>query len=80
VARASDIDRARDILHQEASLHPSVLKDREISILLTAAKEGNYSLRLFARFANRSIAYRAGCEIREAATKQFEHQNIAISK
>jgi small conductance mechanosensitive channel len=80
VARASDIDRARDILLKEASLHPSVLKDRETSVLLTDAKDGNYSLRLFARFSSRSTAYRAGCEIREAATTQLEREGIAISK
>jgi small conductance mechanosensitive channel len=80
VARASDIDQARDILLQEASHHPFVLKDREIPVLLTDAKDGNYSLRLLARFASRSIAYRAGCEILEGATKQLERQGIAISK
>jgi small conductance mechanosensitive channel len=80
VARAADIDKARDILLEQASQHPSVLKERGVSVLLIGAKDASYTLRLFARFASRSIAYRAGCDIQEAAIKQFEQQGIAIAK
>jgi small conductance mechanosensitive channel len=80
ISSALDIDKARAIILDEASKQPQVLKDRKIIVLLTDAKEAKYNLRLFVRVPSRSIAYRAGCEIREAVEKRFARESISISK
>ncbi|NPV63230.1 MAG: mechanosensitive ion channel [Methanotrichaceae archaeon] len=80
IAAALDIDQARAIILDEASRHPLVLKDRKNVVLLTEAKEAKYNLRLFMRVPSRSIAYRTGCEIREAVEKRFALEKISISK
>jgi small conductance mechanosensitive channel len=78
IRRASDIDRSREIILQEAGRHPHILKDPKPLVLLTDAKEAKYNLRLFVRVPNRNVAYRMGCEIREAIEKRFETEGVII--
>jgi small conductance mechanosensitive channel len=80
IGQASNIDRARDIIMQETSRHNLVTEKHRIIVLLTDAKEAKYNLRLFVKVPSRSIAYKLGCEIREAVEKRFEKEGIAIAK
>ncbi|MDM7934924.1 MAG: mechanosensitive ion channel family protein [Methanothrix sp.] len=77
--RASDIDRAREIILEEARGHPQVLKDREIKVLLAASKGRDLTLRLYIHVPSRKVATGIGCEIRESVRKEFEAQGISPS-
>lgn len=77
--RASDIDRAREIILEEARGHPQVLKDREIKVLLAESKGRDLTLRLYIHVPSRKVATGIGCEIRESVRKEFEAQGISPS-
>jgi small conductance mechanosensitive channel len=74
--KASDIDRAREIILEKARNHPMVLKDRPMSVLLINSKYSELILRLEATIPGRNVAKVIGCEIREAVKKEFEAQGI----
>lgn len=76
---ASDIDRARDIIIEKARAHTMVLKDRPISVLLVDSKHSELTLRLEVAVPGRSVAKKIGCDILEAAKKEFEVQGISPS-
>jgi small-conductance mechanosensitive channel len=76
LAKASDIDRAREIILKVAREHPGVLKDRPISVLLVNSRYSELTLRLEAPVPSRSAAKSIGCDIREAVKKEFEAQGI----
>lgn len=76
LSRASDIDRARNIILEEAKSHPKVLKDREIKVLMTYSKYSELNLRLYMDIPGRDVANDIGCEIREAIKKRFEMEGI----
>ncbi len=75
--KASDIDRARDIILERARSHPMVLKDREIQVLLVDSKYSELTLRLEFQVPGRNVAKTVGCEIREAVAKEFEAEGIS---
>jgi small-conductance mechanosensitive channel len=77
LAKASDIDRAREIILQEARSHPLVFKNREIKVLLTSSRYSEQNLKLFIHVPGREVAQGIGCEIREAVKKGFEREGIA---
>lgn len=72
IQRASDIDRSREIILEEARKHPNVLKDRSISVLLTEMTDEWLKLRLSFNVPSREVAFDAGCDIREAARKRLD--------
>lgn len=74
--KASDIDRAREIILEKARSHPMVLKDRPISVLLVDSKYSQLTLRLEVAVPARNVAKKIGCDIREAVKKEFELQAI----
>jgi small conductance mechanosensitive channel len=76
IAHASDIDRAREIILQEAKFQPKVLKDREIKVLMTHSKCSELNLRLYIDVPGRDVANEIGCAIREAVKKRFEIEGI----
>jgi len=75
--KASDIDRAREIIIQSASSHPMVLKDRPMSVQLVSSQYSELILRLEVAVPGRNVAKGIGCDIREAAKKQFEKEGIS---
>jgi small-conductance mechanosensitive channel len=74
--KASDIDRAREIILKKAKSHPMVLKDMPISVLLMSSRYSELTLRLEAFVPGRNVAKVVGCEIREAVKKEFEAKGI----
>jgi small conductance mechanosensitive channel len=74
--KASDIDRAREIILEKARNHPMVLKDRPMSVLLINSKYSELILQLEATIPGRNVAKVIGCDIREAVKKEFEAQGI----
>lgn len=74
--KASDIDRAREVILERAMSHPMVLKDRKICVLLVDAKQSDLRLRLDMVVPGRNVAEAIGCEIREAVMKEFEVEGI----
>ena len=75
--RASDIDRARDIILEKARRHPMVLKDRAISVLLVDSEPSELTLRMEILVPGRNVAETIGCEIREAVLKELEAERIS---
>ncbi len=74
--KASDIDRAREIILEKVKSHPMVLKDRKISVILMNSRYSELTLRLEMVVPARNVAKEIGCEIREAVKKEFEAQGI----
>ncbi len=75
--KASDIDRAREIIIQSARSHPMVLKDRPMSVQLVSSHYSELILRLEVAVPGRNVAKGIGCDIRETAKKQFEKEGIS---
>ena len=74
--KASDIDRAREIILEKARSHPMVLKERAMNVLLINAKYSELTLRLEVAVPGRNVAKVIGCDIRESVKKEFEMQGI----
>ncbi len=77
--KASDIDRAREIIVSKARSHPMVLKDRPMSVQLINSRYSELTLRLEVPVSGRNVAKGIGCDIREAVKKEFEAQGIAAA-
>lgn len=77
IAKIEDIDRAREIILQTARGNSRVLKDREIKVLLTSSKHSELILKLYVHVPGREVAQEIGCDIREAALKEFDKVGIA---
>jgi small conductance mechanosensitive channel len=76
LARASDIDKARGIILQEARKHPLVLKDRMIKVLVSDSKYSELNLKLYIDIPGRAMASDIASDIREAVKKRFEAEDI----
>lgn len=74
--KASDIDRAREIILKAAKGHPMVLKDKPINVLLLNSRYSELTLRLEVPVPGRNVAKVIGCDIREAVKKEFEAAGI----
>ncbi|MGV8174828.1 MAG: mechanosensitive ion channel family protein [Methanothrix sp.] len=75
--KASDIDKAREIIIKNVRSHPLVLKDRPMSVQLINSKYSELILRLEVTVPGRNVAKGIGCDIREAVKKEFEEQGIS---
>ncbi len=80
LANASDIDRAKEIILEEAKRHPSVLKDRVIKVLVTDSRYMEINLKLYIDIPGREKATDIASEIREASKKRFETEGIRPAK
>lgn len=76
LARASDIDKARRIILQEARNHPLVLKDRMIKVLVSDSKYSELNLKLYIDIPGRAMASDIASDIRESVKKKFEAEDI----
>lgn len=74
--KASDIDRAREIIINKAKSHPMVLKDQPISVQLANSRYSELTLRLEVTVPGRNVAKSIACDIREAVKKEFEVEDI----
>jgi len=74
--KASDIDRAREIILKAVKSHPLVLKDRPVNVLLLNSRYSELTLRLELPLPGRNVAKVIGCDIREAVKKEFEAAGI----
>jgi small conductance mechanosensitive channel len=77
LSKASDIDRAREIILEEAKNHPKVLKDRRIKVLVTDSRYSELNLKLYMDIPGREVASDVGSDVREAVKKRFEAEGIA---
>ena len=75
--KASDIDRARDIILEAARIHPLVIKDKPMNVLLVNSKHSELTLRLEVAVPGRNVAKEIGCDILETVKKEFEVQGIS---
>jgi len=76
LAKASDIDMAREIILQEARRHPYVLKDRVIKVLVSDSRYTELNLKLYIDIPGREKATDISSDIREAVKKRFEAESI----
>ncbi len=76
LGKASDIDKAREIIIKNVRSHPLVLKDRPMSVQLINSKCTELILRLEVTVPGRNVANGIGCDIREAVKKEFEEHGI----
>jgi small conductance mechanosensitive channel len=76
LAKASDIDMAREIILQEARRHPYVLKDRVIKVLVSDSRYTELNLKLYIDIPGREKANDISSDIREAVKKRFETEGI----
>ena len=74
----ADIDRAREIMLGVAQRHPLVLKDRDITVMVTDLGDFAVNLRLAFDVPKREVAFTTGCDIREAVKKGFDSEGIEI--
>lgn len=74
--KASDIDRAREIILKNARSHPLVFKDKPMSVQLANSRYSELTLRLEVTIPGRNVAKSIACDIREAAKKEFEAEGI----
>ena len=86
----SDIDLARKIMVEEGRKNKNTMSfselrkydkkfsDDDVSVLLTGLGDFSVNLKLFVWLRDRSFAYGAGCEIREAVKKRFDKEGIEI--
>jgi len=74
--KASDIDRAREIIINKARSHPMVLKDKPMSVQLIGSRYSELTLRLEVAVSGRNVAKGIACDIREAVKKEFEVEGI----
>ncbi len=79
IKEISDIDKAREIIIQEARRHPLVMANRETKVMLTDTKKDEQSLKLEFHLPNREVAKTVSCDIREAVGKRFNKEGIAAS-
>jgi len=75
--KASDIDKAREIIMKNVRSHPMVLKDKPMSVQLIDSKYSELTLRLEVTVPGRNVAKGIGCDIREAVKKEFEEHDIS---
>lgn len=80
LARASDIDRAREIILEEARKHPHVLKNRVIKVLVSESRFLELNLKLHIDIPGRPMANDIASDIREAVKKRFEAEGIPPAK
>jgi small conductance mechanosensitive channel len=80
LARASDIDKAREIILEEARKHPHVLKDRVIKVLVSDSRYTELNLKLHIDIPGRAMASDIASDIREAVKKRFEAEGIPPAK
>jgi len=74
--KASDIDRAREIILKNARNHPMVFKDKPMNVQLVTSRYSELTLRLEVTVPSRNVAKGIGCDIREAVKKEFEAEGI----
>jgi small conductance mechanosensitive channel len=80
LAKASDIDRAREIIIEESKKHPLVRKDRVIKVLISSSRYSEINLKLYVDIPGREKATDIASDIREAAKKRFEAEGIQPAK
>jgi small conductance mechanosensitive channel len=78
--QASDIDKAREIILEEARRHPNVLKDRVIKVLVTDSRYAELNLKLHMDIPGRALATDIASDVREAVKKRFEEEGIPPAK
>lgn len=80
LAQASDIDKAREIILEEARKHPNVLKNRVIKVLVSDSRFLELNLKLYIDIPGRPMANDIASDIREAVKKRFEVEGIPPAK
>lgn len=74
----SDIDKAREIMIEEAMRHKGVMKTETPKVLVTELGDFAVNLRLSFWLKDRSTAFEVGCDIRESIKKRFDREGIEI--
>lgn len=74
----SDIDLARSIVLEEANAHPTVMKNRGISVHVSELGDFAVNLSLFFWVEDKRFAWGTACDIRESVKKRFDKEGIEI--
>lgn len=75
----SDIDRAREIMLEEAREHPDVIEELgEPMVRVTACGDFAVNLRMTYWVEDRAKAFATACDLRERVKKRFDEEGIEI--
>jgi small conductance mechanosensitive channel len=75
----TDLDKARDIIIQEAREHPNVLKTLDPIFQVLDFVEGAIALRLLFMAKDQPTAFNTGCDLRFSIKRRFDKSGIKLS-
>jgi small-conductance mechanosensitive channel len=75
----TDLDKARDIMVQEAREHPNVLKTLDPIFQVLDFSEGAIALRMLFLAKDQPTAFNTGCDLRLSIKRQFDKDGIKLS-
>jgi small-conductance mechanosensitive channel len=75
----TDLDKAREVMVQEAREHPNVLKTLDPIFQVLDFAEGAIALRLLFMAKDQPTAFNAGCDLRFSIKRQFDKAGIKLS-
>jgi len=78
ISYESDVDRAMEIMVQEAKKHPTCLPDMEPGVAILGFKDSGVQLRALLMTRDQPTAFRTACDLRKAIKKRFEEAGIDI--
>jgi small-conductance mechanosensitive channel len=80
VSYESDVDRAFEVVKEEAKRHPLCLtKAMEPKVQITDFKDSGLQLRLIAKTKNQGDAFQMCCDLRKSILKRFREEGIEIA-
>ena len=75
----TNLDKAREIIVQEAQGHPNVLKTLDPIFQVLDFSEGAIALRLLFMAKDQSTAFNTGCDLRFSIKRRFDKEEIKLS-
>ncbi|MEM3737107.1 MAG: mechanosensitive ion channel [Candidatus Bathyarchaeia archaeon] len=75
----TDLEKAREIMVEEARKHPDVLKTLDPTFQVLDFTEGAIMLRLLFLAKDQPTAFKTGCDLRLAIKKRFDDAGIKLS-
>jgi small-conductance mechanosensitive channel len=75
----TNLDKAREIIVQEAQGHPNVLRTLDPIFQVLDFSEGAIALRLLFMAKDQSTAFNTGCDLRFSIKRRFDKEEIKLS-
>lgn len=79
ISHDMDIDRARNIMIDEAGKNPHIVKEKSMRVMITELKDHSATLRL-TFYAMPAEAFNAACDIREAIKRRLDAEGIDMKR